>query len=360
MTVREGRWDCQYCGTKGILGRHKACPQCARSRPEGTKFYLPEDSEAVEKASLQEQARLGPDWICEFCSSSNPANLDVCRHCSAPREGTSSQQKVQEHAVGEAPRSGDMTIPDPHEKYRTEKAPGPKKARPRWLLPAIGLLIVVACLIGASLLFGGNDLEVSIEEMRWERSVVVEELQTVVEEDWEVPDGGRLISQREEIHHYDQVIVGHERKQRQVSEQVQVGERTFVCGQRDLGNGFFEDIECSEPVYETQQRTETYEEPIYEQVPVMDTMYEFEIERWTAQRTERATGRDQRVYWPELNLGADQREGEREEVYHIVFRDGDGERYEMTFPLEEWLTFESLGRYTLRVNGLGQAVGVEQ
>jgi hypothetical protein len=30
----------------------------------------------------------------------------------------------------------------------------------------------------------------------------------------------------------------------------------------------------------------------------------------------------------------------------------------MTFPLEEWLSFESQGRYTLRVNGLGRPVGV--
>lgn len=360
MTVREGRWDCQFCGTKGILGRHKACPNCARSRPEGTKFYLPEDAEAVEEASLQEQAKLGPDWICEFCSSSNPASLDSCRHCNAPREGTSPEQKVKEYDVGEAPRSGDMTIPDPHEKYRTEQPAPPKKTRPRWLFPAIGLIILVACLLGGMLLFGGNDLGVSIEEMRWERSVVVEELQTVTEEGWELPDGAQLIGEREEIRHYDQVVVGHETKQRTVSEQVQVGERTYVCGQRDLGNGFFEDMECSEPVYETQQRTETYEEPIYEQVPVYDTMYEYEVERWTAVRTERATGSDQQVHWPELNLEPNQREGERQETYQIVFRDGEGERYEMTFPLEEWLSFESQGQYQLRVNGLGQPVGIDR
>ena len=41
MAIREGRWDCQYCGTTGIPGREKVCPNCARSRPEGTKSICP-------------------------------------------------------------------------------------------------------------------------------------------------------------------------------------------------------------------------------------------------------------------------------------------------------------------------------
>lgn len=359
MAVREGRWDCQYCGTKGILGRHKVCPNCARSRPEGTKFYLPEDADTIEDERLEEQARLGPDWICAFCGSSNPSNLEVCRHCNAPRESTSAQQEVKEFAPGAAPRTGDMTVPDPHEKYRQPAQPAPKKERPRWLIPVIGAVILFACLFGAVALFRGNELDVSIQDMQWERSVVVEELQTVTEEGWEIPQGAQLISQQEEIREYDQVVVGYETKERQVSERVQVGERTYVCGQRDLGNGFFEDIECTEPVYETQQRTETYEEPIYEQVPVYGTKYTYEIERWTEVRTERVTGHDQQAYWPELSLGPNQREGERQESYQIVFGSEDGERFTLTFPLEQWLSFESRGNYKLRVNSFGEPIGVE-
>lgn len=358
MAVREGRWDCQFCGTTAILGRHKVCPNCARSRPEGTTFYLPEDAELVESEALKAQASLGPDWICAFCSSSNPANLDVCRHCSAPREEVSAQQKVQEFAPGAAPKAGDMTVPDPHEAYREPAAP--QKARPSWLLPVIGIVILLACLIGGLALFSGDALEVNVEQFTWERTVTVEVLQTVTEEGWELPDGARLLSQSEEIHHFNPVVVGYETKEREVSERVQVGERTYVCGQRDLGNGFFEDIECSEPVYETQQRTETYEEPIYEQVPVYATQYEYAVERWVTVRTERAAGSDNQAYWPELNLQPNEREGQREESYGIVFRDGDGRRYALSFPYEEWITFESRGNYTLQVNSLGQATGVQR
>ncbi len=357
MAVREGLWDCQYCGTMGILGRHKVCPNCARSRPAGTRFYLPEEAEVVESDKLKEQARIGPDWICAFCASSNPANLDVCRHCNAPREALSEQQLVQEFAPGGAPKSGDMTVADAHEAHRQ---PPPPKARPAWLLPLIGIAILLACLVGGMMLFGSDPLEASVEQFQWQRTVTVETLQTVVEEDWELPQGARLISQREDVHHFNPVVVGHETRQRTVSEQVQVGERTYVCGQRDLGNGFFEDIECSEPVYETQQRVEEYEEPIVQQVPVYATKYEYEVDRWVAARTERATGNDNQPFWPELSLRAGEREGPREEAYSIVFRDGEGRRYELSFPYEEWLTFESRGSYTLRVNSLGQATGVER
>ena len=157
MTVREGRWDCQYCGTTGILGRHKVCPNCAKSRPEGTKFYLPEDEDAVKDAALQEQAAQGPDWICEFCGSSNPANLDVCRHCNAPREGTSPQQQVKEFAAGAAPPSGDMTVPDPHEKYRAPQEAA-KKGLPKWLLPVAGVFILFVSLFALDVFTGDYSL----------------------------------------------------------------------------------------------------------------------------------------------------------------------------------------------------------
>lgn len=358
MAIREGLWDCQYCGTKGILGRHKTCPNCARSRPEGTTFYLPEDEKAVENAALQEKAQVGPDWICEYCRSSNAADVDVCAHCSAPREGTSPRQQVKEYAPGEAPRSGDMTVPDPHEKYRQEKPARPGKERPRWLLPAAALLGVALLLVLGSLFFGSNDVEATAAGFNWERTVAVEALKTLTEEGWELPVGARLVGQREAIHHYDQVLQGYETKERQVSERVQVGQRTYVCGQRDLGNGFFEDVECTEPVYETQTRLETYQEPVYSQVPVYDTQYTYEVDRWVRARTERAAGNDRRPQWPEPDPAQNERLREREEAYGIIFVDGDGNRYEMELPEEEWRTFETGASYQLKVNSRGRVMEV--
>ena len=94
MAIREGRWDCQYCGTKGNLGRDKSCGNCGRSRPEGTKFYLPEGAEEVTDQRLIEQAESGPDWVCAFCASSNKSNATSCGSCGAAREATSVEQEV--------------------------------------------------------------------------------------------------------------------------------------------------------------------------------------------------------------------------------------------------------------------------
>ena len=40
----EGYWDCQYCGTEGIRGRSKFCPNCGHGRDESVRFYKNSDT----------------------------------------------------------------------------------------------------------------------------------------------------------------------------------------------------------------------------------------------------------------------------------------------------------------------------
>ncbi len=355
MAVREGRWDCQYCGTIGVLGRHKACPVCGAARPLGTKFYLPKDAEAVEDADLVGYAQKGPDWVCDACSSSNPADVRVCKTCGAER-GSAQSQAVIDYELGETRRKGDMDFSEP--------APRPQRMAPQtaaqsafnrnYIFAGIGAFVLLICgILVAINLFGSENKAVSIDHFNWERTAAVEAFQTIVEEGWDVPSDGRILSSSEEIRSYNKVQIGSETRTREVSDQVQVGSREYKCGERDLGNGFFEDVMCSEPVYETRYRTETYEEPIYEDVPIFDTYYKYEVDRWVEVRTEKAAAQDNKPFWPALNLTDQQREGERTEKYSIVFVDGDGELYDMEFTLDEWLTFEPNGNYELKVSGLG-------
>jgi hypothetical protein len=360
MAVREARWDCQYCATTGILGRHKACTNCGRSRPEGTKFYLAGESDEVKDEKIVEQAKIGPDWVCQFCSSSNPANVDVCQSCHAPREGTSPQQQVKKYAVGMAPKSGDMDLDQPVERPSTTPKKSSKATPAIGIIGAIGgLLLLCICIFAAFAIFGGQDAEATVSGFSWERTIAVEAFQTVVEEDWEVPAGGRILSQQQEIHHYDQVLDRYETRTRQVSEQVQVGSRTYVCGQRDLGNGFFEDVECTEPVYETQIRTETYEEPIYRDEPVYQTKYTYEIDKWVVVRTAEADGRDHSPVWPVVNIGSDEREGERTEIYTVFFTDEEGKEYSLELTENEWRGYEMGQGVTLKLDAFGNLEEVE-
>jgi len=359
MAIREGRWDCQYCGTVGNLGRDSACDNCGRSRPDGTKFYLADDA-TVEDKRLQQQALLGPDWVCEFCGTSNAGDKTVCGSCGAPREGGSPTQEIIEYGVGEVPDSGDMTFDDqPAQSESTAEKSDPKRKLPIAIIIGGAVLAVLCVAIVAFLVFGGKDENASVTSFDWERTVDIEAFQTVTEEDWQVPAGGRTLSQSQEIHHYDQVLERYETRQRQVEEQVQVGTENYVCGQRDLGNGFFEDIQCDRPVYETQSRTESYEEPIYRDEPVYQTQYVYEIDKWIVIGSETSSGGDHSPFWPRADLSSDEREGDTIEQYWVFFTDADGDVHEWESTLEEWSALEQGQQVVLKLNALGEISEVE-
>ncbi len=354
MAIREGRWDCQYCGTIGNLGRHHQCHNCGRSRPESTKFYLA-DNEQVTDKQLQRQALVGPDWICQFCGTSNAADITICGSCRAPRESDSPSQQVKDYDLSEVPTSGDMTFDDePSSEEPIQEEPSTKRKIPIIALVAAGALVVICLTAIAFLIFGGRESEATVDGFLWERTLDIEELQTVVEEDWQIPSGGRLLSQREAIHHYDQILDHYETRQREIEEQVQVGVEVYVCGQRDLGNGFFEDIECEEPVYETRYRTETFGEPIYRDEPVYQTLYSYDIDKWTVISSEVASGNDHSPYWPRANLEENQREGDTDEYYVVYFVDDEGEIHEWETTWQQWQRLEQGQQVVLKFNALGQ------
>jgi hypothetical protein len=361
MAIREGRWDCTYCGALGNLGRDRSCNNCGSSRPEGTKFYLADDSEIVDK-KLERQAKIGPDWICAFCGTSNAADIvTVCGSCGSPRTESTTVQATKDFELGETPTRGDMAD-------ESEQPVGPSQAEttdrsarnPLLIAGAIGaFLLLCAVVVIAFLVLGQRDVDAKVSGFEWEREVAIEAYQTVTEEDWTLPSEGRLLSRSQEIHHYEQILDHYETRQREVSEQVQVGNRSFVCGQRDLGNGFFEDIECTEPVYETQSRTENYEEPIYREEPVYQTFYVYEIDKWLVERNETAAGRDHSPFWPRSNLDSDEREGEQSEVYTIYFTDSEGEVHKMELSFDEWSGYETGQTVKLKFNAFGDLTGLE-
>ena len=364
MAVREARWDCGYCGSKGVLGRHKSCPVCTAVREEGVKFYLPDDADEVSDVELLGYAQKGPDWVCGACSNSNHADAQVCVHCQSPRDAETAVQQTKRYEVGEAPTSGDLSFDEPEPITASSSLASKPSASPlsgmtsslssRKMLMGI-LALFLLC--SAFVLFrscSSSDVVATVQGFEWERAVEVEALQTFTEEEWELPAEARLLSQQEAIHHYDQVLAGYETLSREVSEEVQVGSESYVCGQRDLGNGFFEDEYCDRPIYETQFRTETYEEPIYNQVPVYQTQYRYEIDRWVVVRTEESAGGNRTAVWPELGLKAMEREGAQTERYEIVFLADDGERYRLPYGYDEWLSFSESEQVTLVIDGWGE------
>jgi hypothetical protein len=192
----------------------------------------------------------------------------------------------------------------------------------RYILGATGLGGVFWWLFSFS-----TTIEVPVTEMYWEREIEVLEYKEVQEEDWETPEGARDVQQFQAIHHYNKELLGYETKTR--SKQVKVGEEDYVCGQKDLGNGYFEDIYCKRPIYET--REEEYQAPIYKEVPEYRTKYKYYVFRWKNINPIVASGNTQRVRWPderpEMENQPDRYKlGDRKEKYLFWIETHKGEK----------------------------------
>ena len=312
MPIREGAWDCPFCGRTRNRGPKKHCGGCGAPRGADVRFYVPDDSPEVRDAEALKRAAAGPDWSCAHCGGDNPAGDRCCSGCGASRDG-SKPRAVVEH------RPGDPKAPAP--------VPAPVRSRPRrtWWLIGIGLGLPAA--LGLLILLGGaGKSALTVTGHRWTRTVVVEELHTVTESAWEgeVPEGARILAASNEVHHVNRVRVGTETKTRTVTERVQTGTERVRVGTRDLGNGYFEDVFEDRPTYANRSREETYQEPIYREQPVYKKRLRYEIERWRPGRVARAEGADLSPAWPDPQLGARERAGARSASYDVLFQDKKG------------------------------------
>ncbi|HEU4884032.1 MAG TPA: zinc finger protein, partial [Longimicrobium sp.] len=329
MAIREGRWDCPSCGSKAVYGRHVDCPGCGRPRPAGIRFYLTEDAPAIVDAAQLAEARAGADWICEHCQASNRATIQTCAGCGAAR-GTSPTQPVQDFGMGAVPRTGASTETSasaPAAALGTIPAQpvyaagtgattgtGTPTAAPagglaaargsRWILPAVAAVFVGLCvLIGwaaSTEASRGPDplysyvptppVPAVVEGKRWDRRIEARLLSALIPgQGYALPEGARVLTTQQQrtgdrrvVDHYVtstrqvertvSVPDGYETVTEEVEETVETGTRTYTCGQRDLGNGYFEDQECSEPEYETRTRTVSRRQPRYREETRMETV----------------------------------------------------------------------------------------
>lgn len=353
MAIREGAWDCPVCGRKRNRGPEKFCGGCGSPRGEDVPFYLPEDAAEVADAEALRRARLGPDWICQFCESDNTADNGFCSSCGASRDGAT-VRPVIEHRDGQTPPSP----PPPAESVAAAPAAAPGR-KPGFLkLGCLGLLL----LLGALWCMGQPRQEtLTVTGFRWERTIDVEAPRTVTEEGWEgeVPGALQILSSRREVHHHNRVQIGSETRTRTVTERVQTGTEQVKVGTRDLGNGYFEDVYEDRPVYEEVSREETYEEPVYREEPIYRNRIRYQVEKWETARAARAAAADRSPRWPDPGLQGREREKARAETYEVLFVDEDGEaRVYRARSQTEWESFEEGRSYRARVGGGGEVVEI--
>jgi ribosomal protein L37AE/L43A len=346
--VKEGVWDCPNCGSKGNRGSFKCCRNCGKPRGEDVEFYLPDDARVVTDLDELQKASRGPDWKCQYCGGDNRADFSHCTGCGSPGEGAPLRAVKEERLDGKPPAPSE---------------PPPVKKSPFGLI-ACGCLSIFALfmLIGIILCWPKASIG-TVSGHRWERSVDIERNVTVTESAWEreVPTGARIVSRSRELHHNDRVQTGTVTKTRTVKVKVQSGTEKVKTGQKDMGNGYFKETYETRPVYKEESRTETYQDPVYKEVPVYKMKMTYQIDRWQISTSARLAGDDRNARWPAVRPESRQREGAKKEAYYVLFTGPKGESFTYKAAnVNEWQGFEKGQKYRVRVNNKGNVTKIEK
>jgi hypothetical protein len=315
-------WQCASCNTQNP-GPIKSCTSCGAPQPENVEFLQVDEERFnfIKDEALIRMAKAGPDIHCPFCGTRNRATDDLCKQCGGDLSWGGKQrstgQRVRTVAEAQAP-------PAP-------VAPVDKKRKaPSLAVILVILAVIIGCVVLLVLLLRTDDVTAAVSEVQWERSVAIEAYTSVTSNAWwdEVPADGQVTS--------------CSTRYRYTSDTPQVS-ATEVCGEpyvEDTGTGVGEVVQdCTYEVY--------------------DDYCEYTAMAWVVVETVTESGRDLSPAWPALNLLADQREGERNETYLIIFRDG-GDSYRFTTTNAQlFMQAQPGSRWTLQINQLGGVQSIE-
>lgn len=360
----EGYWDCEYCGTKGIGGLTKTCPNCGHPQAQGLKFYVKKGPQKYLEPEVAKDYGKGADWVCAYCGSYNRYYDVVCRNCGGDknsseedyfgREVMAEEKEVctsedhmpdsdkEEHSSPscEEQSSDDekttyTNIEDYHKHSSFSEIAQTLLGSMKYIL-AIGggISLVVALIMLLVTIFTPKEYTATISDKQWSKSITIQVLKTFDESDWDVPAGARVYDERREIRDYDKVIDHYDIEEYTVSHrEIDYYDTEY----QDNGDGTFDEVEV--PVYKTVYETETKKVPVYVNVPIYDTKYYYEIDRWCYGRTETSSGKQDTPYWPEVTLSSKERECSRSETYTIYLQTEE-KTYSTNVSYEEWKDYE--------------------
>ena len=313
-----GCWDCDYCGADRISGEIKICPNCGKPRGKDVTFYMAGPKNYVEDP---DKINKNPDWVCPYCQTLNPDDNKFCSACGSAREESDTNyfESKEKDREREEKREED--------RRKAEGTDLAARASGRSRLPLILILLAIFGLMVFA--FMPKTRKMHVDSKTWERKVSIERYQEVRESSWNLPDGAWDVTSRDEVYTYNHVLDHYETRTREVSEQVLDGYDTEI-EYRDLGNGYYEEIEHQVPRYRTEYHTETYQEPVYVDIPVFAKKYYYSIMKWLHDRDEVTSGADNEPFFAELNLPENERESGRSEQYWILSGD---KRYRINYDL---------------------------
>ncbi|MDF3821193.1 zinc ribbon domain-containing protein [Leptospira sp. 96542] len=313
--IYEMLWDCEYCGSKKLLGKtHRHCPQCGATQ-DPNRRYFPSES---EKVAVTDHVYYGADKVCPFCQTPNGAKATFCGNCGGSLDGSVSVKRKQD-----LPESPDTSseLPKDSLAFENSKFIKPHPKTPKWVLWALGSLVFFGIGFFCLGVFWTEKVELELTQHEWTRSIAIDKFKPVSESEWcdSMPRGSYNVSRSRAVRSYNQVPDGQEC-------------RTV---RSDRGDGTFAESEsCS---------TKYREEPVY------DSMCSYSIDKWVFDRNSEAKGfgTNEEPYWPIPKIrecSTDridcERLGGRSEKYviHFIEVSGDtkGEKHDCEYKENEW------------------------
>jgi predicted nucleic acid-binding Zn ribbon protein len=348
-------WVCPNCQRKNP-GPQKFCNGCGAPQPKDVEFVQAAQEELLTDEAEIARAKAGPDVHCPFCGARNPGNAEFCGGCGgslAEAEARESGRVIGAFRDRPAP---DVKCPacgsdnpataqicsqcgaslvtktvEPAKTGTSAKSISAKKG-----IPIVGLiggfLVCLVLAIAVYFIFlRTEELTGEVQAVSWTRTIPILALGPVENEDWwdEIPSDAEVGPCREEYRY---------------TQAEPAPNAVEVCGTPytiDTGSGSGEVVQdCEYEVYDD-----------YCTYTVMD---------WTVFDEVTVSGSDLNPYWPEVNLLADQREGDRQESYEVSFN-SDGARYSYTTnDYTEFSQFTVGSSWLLNVNSLGAVTSIEK
>jgi hypothetical protein len=346
-------WTCPNCQTRNP-GPQKTCTSCGMPQPEDVQFEQAAHEALITDEAEIAKAKAGPDVHCYYCGSRNRAGTTTCSQCGADlSEGTARTRGrvLGAHRQGPAPKitcqacgteneanapkciqcGASLTRPEP--KSTPKAAPTSKR---RFGLLGIGggaiLLLVCAAVITFIVLsLRTEEFNGTVRDVSWTRTIAIEALRPVEGENWqdEIPAEAVVGTCTQKVHHTQDNPAANAKE---------------VCGTPysvDEGSGYAEVVQdCQYEVYEK--------------------WCEYTVDEWQAVDKVTRDGTDFNPQWPVVPaLNRDQREGEREEIYKIVFNTEQKQYTYTTHSETEFKKYQIGSRWILKVNTFNAVTGTE-
>ncbi len=330
-------WDCQYCGTKKLLGKtHRFCPSCGAAQNPNARYFPSDD----EKVAVEDHEFVGADKTCPNCDGLNVGNAEFCGNCGAPLSEAARARTLESQQRGMGERfasSGSRDVVKENfdaemERVGVKPRRGAGKKPGRWL-PALLIALVVLAVGTVALFMQTQETAVYVTGHEWQREIAIEEYTQFRTGDWcsSMPAGAYSISRSRRVHHQEQVPDGQD------CEMVRI----------DNGDGTFRQ----------EQRCTTR----YRPEDVYEDWCDYTIDMWRESRRVDSSGSSlgETPYWPATNLncaGVTNYGCEREkpngssESYTLQLRDSEADKtYTCDVDLEVWQGAALESRWSLEI-----------